>query len=101
MVHAVNVVVSCTKSKARVPERALALGGISGKRSRRGAAEWLRRLRRPSNHEIKAINLYRGGHWAVLRSIVEGDDPVPGVKISAWACSAGNGVLSRDARKRP
>jgi hypothetical protein len=97
----VNLVVSCTKRKARPARASLRLrdldsaGGIVDR-----AVEWLRRLRAERSDLTPAGDLYSGDHWAVVRSLA-GRTPANGLPVRVWVCSAGYGLVTPASRLAP
>jgi hypothetical protein len=54
--------------------------------------EWRRRLDGERADRVKAIELYSGNAWSVVRRLH--DDPESGSRIRLWIVSAGQGLLS-------
>ncbi len=92
---AIHLVVTCSKAKARAPApelqlRSLPDGGLPERRAR----AWIARLCAAAGDRLPAAELYRGDHWACVRSMA-GDLLPRGGAIHI--CSAGYGLISCDA----
>jgi hypothetical protein len=95
---AVNLVISCTKRKRLPAPEALLLRHVSGV-GRHRAGVWLDRLRAATVPTLPATELYAGGHWACVRSML-GAERLPR-PASVWVCSAGYGLVTPASELRP
>lgn len=85
---AVNVVVTCTKSKRGTvaPERRLR--AVPSGPLRQRAKDWIDRLRDQRTALVEVTDLYSGDHWSTVRSLRS-----PCLEIDLWVCSAGYGLV--------
>lgn len=90
----VNLIVSCTKRKARAARAALRLRDLEPTAT---VAEWVRRLQAERSDLLPARDLYCGDHWAVVRSLADGV-PANGQAVRVWVCSAGYGLITPASR---
>lgn len=96
----VNVVVTCTKRKTRTPVSQLRLGEVAGATPEARAALWVDRLKAASSDRVRALDLYAGDHWSVVRSL-PGAGARSGIEVRLWICSAGYGLVPAEAGLHP
>jgi hypothetical protein len=88
----VNLIVSCTKRKTRVPRASLRLGGLEGAATVvERARAWIKLLRGERADMVEAASLYSGDHWSVVRAIARA---IGGQTVRVWVCSAGYGLVT-------
>src|SRR4051812_27049524 len=75
----IHIIASCAARKAAIPSRRLCLRTVTHKRVENRAAEWLSRLAAVTATH-RAIDLYRGEYWHVVRDLVDSD-------VSLWVAS--------------
>jgi len=95
----INVVVTCAARKA---EPAVAQARVKNltKRTLKGRfTEWSLRIDRNHKNPVKAIDLYRGNSWSIIRKLHE--HPKHGKKFRLWIVSAGRGLISADTLVTP
>ncbi len=88
LADAVNIIVTCTKTKTLHPSRECQLRSVPNGTVEERAAEWVRRLKRHASEGISAAELYSGGHWHIVRNLDSSR-----FKIRTWVCSAGYGLI--------
>jgi len=95
----INVVVTCAARKAE-PASALARVKNLKKRTLKGRfTEWSMRMSRNRENMVKAIDLYRGNSWSIIRKLQK--DRKHGKIIRLWIISAGHGLISADTLVAP
>lgn len=95
----INVVVTCA---ARKTKRAPAHARVKNlkKRTLNGRfTEWSMRINRNNQNLVKAIDLYRGNSWSVIRKLQR--HPKHGKAVRLWIVSAGYGLISADTLVAP
>ena len=95
----INVVVTCA---ARKTEPAVAQARVKNlkKRTLKGRfTEWSMRMSRNSEYLVKAIDLYRGNSWSIIRKLQR--DREHGKKFRLWIISAGHGLIGADTLVAP
>jgi hypothetical protein len=89
-----NVVVTCAARKIE-PAAAQARVKNLKRRTLKGRfTEWSMRIRHNSEKAVKAIDLYRGNSWSIIRKLQK--DGKHGKKLRLWIISAGHGLISTD-----
>jgi hypothetical protein len=88
----INVVVTCTARKTKPVPAGARLMNVAGATIAMRFMEWRRRLDGARADQIKAIDLYCGNAWSVVRRLYE--DPETGPRVRLWIVSAGQGLLS-------
>lgn len=93
MGKAINIVVTCTSRKTRVPLARFHLREVRGRSIEERAQKWIDRLSVNGEADIPALHLYSGEYWSVARSLpsVARD---AGITARIWICSAGYGLIS-------
>jgi len=94
-----NLIVTCAERKVNEPEPNLMLGRLAEAKPRTRARRWIRRLQAGVCARVLARDLYKGNHWHVVRSIIDGASSKIDVRV--WVASAGYGLISVDASIRP
>jgi hypothetical protein len=95
----INVVVTCAARKAE-PASAQARVKNLKKRTLKGRfTEWSKRINRNNQKPVKAIDLYRGNSWSIIRKLH--GHPKHGKKLRLWIISAGHGLISADSLVAP
>ena len=67
---------------------------VPGEHPARMAAAWVDRLSPRPDEAVRALDLYAGDHWTVVRSCLRDCD---GRQVAGWVYSAGYGLVSADA----
>jgi hypothetical protein len=94
-----NVVVTCAARKTE-PAPAQARVKNLKKRTLKGRfTEWSMRIGRNQQNPVKAIDLYRGNSWSIIRKLH--GHPKHGKKLRLWIVSAGHGLISADTLVAP
>jgi hypothetical protein len=94
------IVASCTDRKTALVSEELQLRTVGPGSVPNRAAEWCRRLVESPVPSKRAIDLYAGGHWAVVRSL-PGLATAQGWDAKLWVMSAGYGLVAGEAPIRP
>ena len=96
----VHVVVTCSHRKSRpVPSR-LRLRTVTGIRMSTRVQSWTQRLSDERVPTVRALDLYAGEHWTLVRELT--GNGAPGKpQVSLWVCSAGYGLVPAGAQLRP
>lgn len=88
----INVIVTCTARKTlRVP-KSLRMANVRYDRLDLRFAEWQERLRTAQPPLKKALDLYCGNAWSVIRGLL--NDRLLKDRIRVWVISAGYGLIS-------
>lgn len=88
----INVVVTCTARKTKPIPLEARLLNVGGTTTSARFKEWRLRLENEGENRVKAIDLYGGNAWSIVRRLH--DDPKTGPRIRLWIVSAGQGLLS-------
>jgi len=91
----INVIASCTSRKTSPPETACRMARIRSIKTETRLAEWVRRISKARGDSKRAIDLYCGDHWHVLRKLVETQNTPK--KFDLWVASAGWGLINSEA----
>lgn len=97
----VNVVVTCTERKTQEPPSALMLRSVPAGSIASRALEWQRRLEVVDAPATRALELYTGNHWFIVRSIAAQFGVREDLDVRVWVASAGYGLVPLDAPLRP
>jgi hypothetical protein len=92
MVHAVNLVVSCSNRKRYETAPGLAAHELVGFDVQTRLDSWRKRLKTVKAEKYPAEDLYMGEHWSVVRGIPS-DATSRGWNVRLWICSAGYGLI--------
>jgi len=87
-----NVVVTCTARKTKPAPEGARLMNVMGTTTTARFKEWTRRLDQDGSDRVKALDLYCGNAWSVVRRLHQ--DRATGPLIRLWIVSAGQGLLS-------
>jgi len=95
-----HVVVTCSNRKRLPAPSLLSARTLPADPVAERAKEWLRRLNDSDAPLSRALELYAGEHWSVVRSLpsTASDGRTP---VRLWILSAGYGLISSTARIRP
>ena len=93
MGKAINIVVTCTSRKTRVPPARFHLREVRGRSIEERAQKWIDRLSVNGEADIPALQLYCGEYWSVARSLPAAARDA-GIAARIWICSAGYGLIS-------
>jgi hypothetical protein len=93
MAKAINIVVTCTSRKTRVPPARFHLREVRGRSIEERAQKWIDRLSVNGEADIPALQLYCGEYWSVARSLPAAARDA-GIAARIWICSAGYGLIS-------
>ncbi len=87
-----HIIASCTDRKAVAISPALRLRSVPRGPITERAKRWWKRLKAPSGEPSRAIDVYSGNHWAVVRSLPRlAIDQ--GFDAKLWVLSAGYGLI--------
>ena len=93
MGKAINIVVTCTSRKTRVPPACFHLREVRGRSIEERAQKWIDRLSVNDEADTPALQLYCGEYWSVARSLPAAAREA-GITARIWICSAGYGLIS-------
>ncbi len=96
----IHILASCTNLKRFPVPRELHLRAVRGKSVVDRANNWWRRLKSHRGESVRAVDLYTGQHWAIVRelpAVAEG----AGLNPQLWVLSAGYGFIPASARIHP
>ncbi|VTS08002.1 hypothetical protein [Tuwongella immobilis] len=97
----INLVVSCSKRKTRVPRPSLRLRTVGRSLPiEQRASTWIGSLEQHASERIPACKLYCGEHWHTVLSILNVSSKFR-QEIRVWVCSAGYGLVPIDALLSP
>jgi hypothetical protein len=95
-----HLIVNCTKSKSLPVSNLLMVRSIKDGFIEDACSTWLKRISHNTQNFIKALDLYAGGFWKVVKSIDSlGKDL--GVSVKIWVCSGGYGLISGQSMISP
>jgi hypothetical protein len=102
MRHVLNIVASCSDTKATAPPPELRLRSVHEESAEARGREWLRRLelRGLHNHEAPAAKVYRGVYWSNVLRLVDTADALL-YEPRLWIASAGYGLIRSDTPIAP
>lgn len=100
MTRSVNVVVTCTKRKAKPVLSQHRLRQVGGRSVAERARRWIARLDGEKGERVPACNLYQGDHWSVVSSLPDAAAK-GGVEAKVWVLSAGYGLIPWEAPLLP
>lgn len=95
----INVVVTCAARKTEPAAAQARVKNLKRKTLKGRFMEWSLRMRNNSKKAVKAIDLYRGNSWSIIRKLQE--DRKHGKKLRLWIISAGHGLISADTLVAP
>lgn len=91
----VNVVVTCSLRKRGTVAPTLMVRDLARCEAHERSSEWARRISEtPQTDCVPALDLYKGEHWSVVRSIYAQSWPGQTRRIQVWVMSAGCGLLA-------
>ena len=91
----VNVVVTCSLRKRETVVPTLMVRDLARCESHERSTEWARRVGlAPQAECVRAVDLYKGEHWSVVRSIYAHSWPAQTRRVQLWIMSAGCGLLA-------
>jgi len=93
---ALSLYTSCTQTKSVSPEKILCAGALKGDSVFERHAVWRDRIDGWNGKRRTARDLYRGGHWSVVREIAESRRD-----LRCSVISAGYGLIPMDAKLAP
>lgn len=93
------LIVSCTNRKRLPVPRNLRLRACYEKAVAARVRTWCKRLQTHEGKESRAIDLYAGDYWAVIRTLNDAAKAA-GLDAELWIASAGYGLVSADASLR-
>ena len=94
-----NLVVTCTARKTtQVPEM-LMMRNIRRDRLDRRLDEWRERLRSESVGRKRAVDLYCGNSWSVIRELAKAGNS--SCRLRIWVISAGHGLVALEENLTP
>jgi hypothetical protein len=95
MIRQLHIVLSCANRKQLAASPELSLRNVDSGPIAARVREWRRRFENSSLPRMKAIELYQGEYWSVVRSLPE-TAALAGYKPRLWVVSAGAGLISAD-----
>lgn len=90
-----QVVVTCANRKTQEVPASLRLGSFNQRYPATRFTAWTARLDANSHPRYRALDLYAGEHWQVVRSLA--GDAALGPNAVLWVASAGYGLIPADA----
>ncbi len=93
MGKAINIVITCTSRKTRVPLARFHLREVRGRTIEERAQKWIDRLSVNDEADIPALQLYCGEYWSIARGLPAAARDA-GITARIWICSAGYGLIS-------
>lgn len=91
----VNVVVTCALGKRGTAVPTLMVRNLARCDSHERSTEWARRVGlAPQAECVRTLDLYKGEHWSVVRSIYAQSWPAQTRQVQLWIMSAGCGLLA-------
>lgn len=95
----VCIIAACTDSKTQQIPMSLRLRGLREPRLHARMVAWRQHLATVSSTAVAAIDLYKGPHWAIIRTLPAA---VPShVRCELWVASAGYGLVPATALLKP
>lgn len=95
----INLVVTCTARKTTPVPEMLMMRNIRRDRLDRRLDEWHERLRSESVERKRAVDLYCGNSWSVIRELAKaGSSPC---RLRIWVISAGHGLVAIEENLTP
>src|SRR5262249_29721629 len=91
----VHIVVTCANRKRHVVAPPLRLGNLGQRRPAARFAAWTARLGSSGHPRYRALDLYAGEHWQVVRNLTT--NTALGASAVLWVASAGYGLIPADA----
>jgi hypothetical protein len=95
-----NLVVTCTERKTLEPSSNLRVHSLRQSSVAARCNAWIRNLRDSADDTTKAIDLYTGNHWYVVKRIAAGPHR-SGLRLQVWVASAGYGLIPIAAPLHP
>jgi hypothetical protein len=95
----INVVVTCAARKTGPARGKPRVKNLTRKTLNGRFREWSTRISRNDQKLVKAIDLYRGNSWSIIRKLQE--HPKHGRKVRLWIVSAGHGLISAETPIAP
>lgn len=96
----IDIVTHCTNRKKLQPPDELRLRKLPARAISERAHLWCEKLRNSSANSLRAVDLYSGDHWSIVRELpaVAESKGTPG---RLWIVSAGYGLLTPDSLVHP
>lgn len=95
----INVVVTCAARKTGSARGRNRIKNLTRKTLNGRFREWSTQISRSDQKPIKAIDLYRGNSWSIIRKLH--GHPKHGQKVRLWIVSAGHGLISAETAVAP
>ena len=95
-----RLVVTCTQRKTEPVPHSLQLRNLAGLKTVTRLDNWSKSLRNSDVASKRALDLYAGEHWDVVRRLYS-HGPGAARPTEIWVCSAGYGLIPIDAQVRP
>lgn len=93
--ESLHIVVTCANRKRHAASPQLRLGDLSQRRPAARFAAWSDRLDNSPQPRHRALDLYAGEHWQIVRSLTT---DIPAAKKAVlWVASAGYGLIPANA----
>src|ERR1039457_3097439 len=91
----INLVVTCSNRKHAAIHADLLARNLKGRSIDVRLKSWACKLLKRNVDAVPALQVYRGDHWSVVRSI---QSPNSRVHINIWIASAGYGLISTQTK---
>jgi len=95
----INVVVTCAARKTKPASAQTRVKNLKSSTLNERFTEWSMQINRNNQNPVKAIDLYRGNSWSIIRKLQQ--HPKHGKMLRLWVVSAGYGLISAETLVAP